>query len=215
VTPEGHRARLILTVSALAFIVLAVSALVLPPPAAEVALRELLLTLDTGALADVLRAIDTAGTWRVILPGTLLLFALCRQARPHWWIWVVALLAAPAAETFFKFAIGRPRPEDISMGFPSGHATAAAAFFGSVIYLAAPLSRGLRHAAQIMAATCIVLVAAGRVALGAHWPTDSLAGIALGISLASTAYLLAAGTNWSGTGLRRVVSVPGSRRPDQ
>ena len=207
-TSKPHRARLILTVSALAFVVLAVSALVIPPPATEVALREFLLRLDTGGGADVLRTIDQAGTWRVILPGTLLLFALFPQARPRWWVWVVALLAAPAAETLFKFVIGRPRPEDITMGFPSGHATAAAAFFGSVIYLATPLSQGTRHAVQILAAACIVLVATGRVALGAHWPTDSLAGIALGISLASTAYLLTTGPRWSGHGPRQTLLAP-------
>jgi undecaprenyl-diphosphatase len=182
-----------LTVSALAFVVLALSALVLPPPAAEVSLREQLLQLDTGRASDVLRAIDLAGTWRVILPGTLLLFALAPRARRRWAVWAAALLAAPAAETFFKFVIGRPRPEGLSMGFPSGHATAAAAFFGALIYLAAPLSPGPRRVVQVLAAACIVLVATGRVALGAHWPTDSLAGIALGTALASTAFLFAEG----------------------
>ena len=210
-TPARHRVRVILAMSAVSFIALAVSALVLPPPAVEVALRQLLLRLDTGIGADVLRAIDQAGTWRVILPGSLLVFALFRPARPRWWIWVVAFLAAPAAETFFKFVIGRTRPEDLTMGFPSGHATAAAAFFGSVIYLAAPLPGAARHAVQILAVACIVLVATGRVALGAHWPTDSLAGIALGISLASAAYLLAAGPRWTGDGPRR--ASPGPSRP--
>jgi undecaprenyl-diphosphatase len=78
------------------------------------------------------------------------------------------------------------------MGFPSGHATAAAAFFGAVIYLAAPLSPGPRYALRTLAAACIALVAMGRVALGAHWPTDALAGVALGLLLASAAHVLAA-----------------------
>jgi undecaprenyl-diphosphatase len=174
-----------------AFVALAVTALLAPTPAVEVALRQALLRLDAGAGGDLLRTIDHAGTWKVILPGSLVLFALSRQARARWWTWVVALLAAPAAETFFKFAIGRPRPEGLTMGFPSGHATAAAAFFGAVIYLAAPLPRAPRYAVRTLAVACIILVAMGRVALGAHWPTDALAGTALGISLASAAHLLA------------------------
>jgi undecaprenyl-diphosphatase len=193
------------------FVVLALAALLLPTPPLEVALRQLLLRLDTGFTAQLLRAIDNAGTWKVILPGTLVLFALSRQARARWWIWVVALLAAPATETLFKFAIGRPRPEGLTMGFPSGHATAAAAFFGAVIYLVSPLSRGRRYAARALAVALIALVAAGRVALGAHWPTDALAGVALGISLASAAHLLAAtaaargevGARRAGEGLHR------------
>ena len=65
------------------------------------------------------------------------------------------------------------------------------------------LSRGTRRAVQILAAACIVLVAAGGWRSGAHWPTDSLAGIALGISLASTAYLFATGPRCSGDGPRQ------------
>jgi len=187
--------RAILTVSAAAFVLLALAALLLPTPAVEVALRHALLRLDAGIGAGLLRTIDHAGTWRVILPGSLLVFALSRQARAHCWVWVVALLAAPTAETLFKFAIGRPRPEALTMGFPSGHATAAAAFFGSVIYLAAPLPRAARYWVRALAIACILLVGIGRVALGAHWPTDALAGMALGISLASAARLLADSPN--------------------
>lgn len=183
--------RAILTVSAAAFVLLALAALLLPTPAVEVALRHALLRLDAGIGAGLLRTIDHAGTWRVILPGSLLVFALSRQARARCWVWVVALLAAPTAETLFKFAIGRPRPEALTMGFPSGHATAAAAFFGSAIYLAASLPRAARYWVRALAIACILLVGIGRVALGAHWPTDALAGMALGISLASAARLLA------------------------
>jgi undecaprenyl-diphosphatase len=177
--------------SAALFLVLAVAALLLPTPAIEVAVREALLRLDAGVGAPFWRLVDNAGTWRVILPGALVLFALSGQARARWWIWAVALLAAPTAETFFKFAIGRTRPEALTMGFPSGHATAAAAFFGAVIYLAAPLSRRARRWVRALAVAAIVLVSVSRVALGAHWPTDALAGIALGVALASAARFLA------------------------
>ena len=49
------------------------------------------------------------------------------------------MAAAPILETVFKVLIGRPRPENVSLGFPSGHATAAAAFFGALVFLAGAL----------------------------------------------------------------------------
>jgi membrane-associated phospholipid phosphatase len=213
--PAPRRARAILALSVAAFVVLALAALLAPTPAVEAELRQALLRLDAGIAGDVLRAIDHAGTWKVILPGSLLLFALSSQARARWWIWAVALLAAPAAETFFKFAIGRPRPEALTMGFPSGHATASAAFFGAVIYLAAPLSRVTRYAVRTLAVICIVLVAMGRVALGAHWPTDALAGVALGVTLASAAHLLgmAPPRAAAGGGIRATRAGEAPRRP--
>lgn len=198
-TPPPRLARAVLMFSVVVFALLAAAALLVPTHAFELTLRNALVSLDDGGpLGTFLRIIDNAGTWRVILPGTLVVFALFPRARTHWWIWTVALLAAPAAETFFKFVIGRARPEDLSMGFPSGHATAAAAFFGAVIYLAAPLPPRSRGAVRILAAVGIVLVGIARVTLRAHWPSDAVAGIALGLALASTAHLVT-GARWAAT----------------
>jgi membrane-associated phospholipid phosphatase len=65
------------------------------------------------------------------------------------------------------------------MGFPSGHATAAAAFFGAVMFLAGSLPKPARTWVRVAAAAGIVLVAMARVILRAHWPSDALGGIAL------------------------------------
>jgi membrane-associated phospholipid phosphatase len=129
----------VLCLSLVVFAVLATGALLVPTHAFELSVRQALVSLDgEGLLGSLLRIVDHAGTWRVILPGTLIVFVVFPRARAEWWIWTVVLLAAPAAETLFKFVIGRPRPEDVSMGFPSGHATAAGAFFGSVIAIITP-----------------------------------------------------------------------------
>ncbi len=76
------------------------------------------------------------------------------------------------------------------MGFPSGHATAATAFFGALIHLAQGLPRPARRLVSVVAVVVIVLVAVARVTLRAHWPTDAAGGIALGAALASAAALI-------------------------
>ena len=191
VISPSRRAPVVLLLSLVVFAVLATGALLMPTHAFELSIRQALVGLDgEGLLGSLLRIVDHAGTWRVILPGTLIVFVVFPRARAEWWIWTVVLLAAPVAETLFKFVIGRPRPEDVSMGFPSGHATAAGAFFGSVIYLAASLPPTARRAVRTLAVVSMLLVAVARVALRAHWPSDAVAGIALGLVLASAGYLV-------------------------
>jgi len=72
------------------------------------------------------------------------------------------------------------------MGFPSGHATAATAFFGALMYLAASLPPRSRIIVRAGSVLLILLVALARVILRAHWPV----GIALGSVFASMAALL-------------------------
>ena len=137
-----------------------------------------------------MRIANYGGEWRVLFPATLLLLALFRRARERWWLWIVLMIAAPAAEGLLKIAVGRARPESLAFGFPSGHATAAAAFFGAVLYLAGSLPPASRRLVRALAVACIILVGLARVILRAHWPSDVLGGITLGLGLATIAALL-------------------------
>jgi membrane-associated phospholipid phosphatase len=181
----------VLTVAGACFVALTAAVVVLGALPADVAMRDALLGLATPGMVRVMRIVNRAGDWRLLLPGTLLLFVVFRQARAQWWLWSAVLLLAPVLETALKHLVARPRPEDVSLSFPSGHSTAAAAFFGAVMFLAGALPPRACAWARILAVVMIVLVGMARVILRAHWPSDVLAGIALGLALAAAAGWLA------------------------
>jgi undecaprenyl-diphosphatase len=158
---------------------------------ADGAVRDALLALATPGVVDAMRIVNGAGDWRLLLPGTLALFVVFRRAREQWWLWAALMVAAPITESVLKHLIGRPRPEATSLGFPSGHATAAAAFFGALMLLAGTLPPRACAWVRALALVMIALVGLARVLLRAHWPSDVLAGIALGLALAAAAGLLA------------------------
>jgi membrane-associated phospholipid phosphatase len=178
-------------VSAGVFLALALAVLLLEPFPGDAAARLWVLGYESPALVQVMRVINYLGNWRVLFPATVLLVFAFPKARARWWIWVGLMLAAPSAEGLLKILIARARPEAVSVGFPSGHATAAAAFFGALIYLAAALPPRARVAVRAASVLLIVLVCVARIILRAHWPVDTLAGAALGLALASLASLLA------------------------
>jgi len=184
--------RVVLAWTAACFVFLAAGALVFGALPADTAVREAVLGLAAPWVVGVMRIANRAGDWRVLLPGTLLLFVAFPRARARWWAWAGLMVSAPLVEWILKHGVARARPEDASFGFPSGHATAAAAFFGAVIYLARKLPPAPRALVRALAVVGIVLVAVARVVLRAHWPSDALAGIALGLALASVAALVAA-----------------------
>jgi membrane-associated phospholipid phosphatase len=182
----------VMLAGAAGFLALTLAVMVLPSVPGDEAARDWLLGLATPPVVATLRVINRVGSWRVLLPASLLLLVVFPRARRRWWIWGGLMVAAPIAEGVLKILVGRPRPEELSMGFPSGHATAAAAFFGAVFYLAEtlpPLARALVRAGAVLT---VVLVAVARVVLRAHWPADTLAGIGLGLALASVAAMIAA-----------------------
>jgi membrane-associated phospholipid phosphatase len=182
----------VLLVAAACFAAVAAAVVTLDAFPADAAVREALLGLATPWVVAAMRVVNSAGDWKVLVPGTLALFVVFRRARERWWVWVALMVAAPIMETAFKHMIGRPRPEDVSLGFPSGHATAAAAFFGAVMILAGALPARVCAWVRALAMVMIVLVGLARVILRAHWPSDVLAGVALGLALAAAAGLLAA-----------------------
>lgn len=191
IPPALARPRGVLLVASSCFLALALAALLVGVLPADAAVREALLGLASPAMVAVMRVVNAMGDWRGLLPGLLLLYVVFPRARQQWWIWPALLIAAPVAETAVKHLVGRSRPFEASMGFPSGHATAAAAFFGAVIFLAGSLPPVARAWVRVAAAAGIVLVGMARVILRAHWPSDALGGVALGLALAAAAALIA------------------------
>ncbi len=179
-----------LIVTTACFAAMALAVLLAGAHPADAAARDSLLRLNSPVVTALMRVITQFGHAWVLAPATALLLVVFPEARARWWVWIGMMLLAPIAESTFKALIGRPRPFDPSFGFPSGHATAAAAFFGAVIYLAGSLRPATRTWVRVLAGAAIVLVAASRVMLRAHWPSDVIGGVALGLALASAAALL-------------------------
>jgi undecaprenyl-diphosphatase len=188
-----------LLIPAAAFLVLAGAVALAGILPGDVWLRELILAHAAAPVTAVFKWINYAGTWRVLAPASLALLGFSRVRR-RWLVWLLLMIVAPLLEGALKELIARPRPEGRAFGFPSGHATAAAAYFGALIYAVGDLPTRARRALRWAAAAMIVLVALARVVLGAHWPSDTLGGIALGLACATAAALISSSTDRSRAG---------------
>jgi membrane-associated phospholipid phosphatase len=184
--------RSIIAVAGACFAAIAVTIALWGAFPADAFIRNWLLNVAGPKVISVFRVLNIAGDWRGLVPGTLLLFVVFPRARPRWWLWAALMIVAPITEWTLKQVFMRPRPESLSFSFPSGHSTAAAAYFGAVIYLCGSLPPRWRNLVRVWAALMIVLVGLARVILRAHWPSDVMAGFALGLALASIASVLAA-----------------------
>jgi membrane-associated phospholipid phosphatase len=151
--------------------------------------RDAVLRHASPAVEDLAQWVNYAGGWPFLLPAMLLLFAVSADVRRHWWLWALVLPLGAAAEGALKQMVGRTRPEGLAMGFPSGHVTATAAFAVIVIYLAGR-SRLPARARRLLTAVAVALIAGvglARVILRAHWPSDVLGGLVLGVAVAAAA----------------------------
>jgi len=96
-----------------------------------------------------------------------------------------------------KLLVARARPvvEDAlnhapGYSFPSGHATNTTAAGIILVLLLWPiLGRTGRVALTAGVAFAVVVTALDRVLLGAHYPSDVVAGVALGAAMAGASYL--------------------------
>jgi membrane-associated phospholipid phosphatase len=193
--PSLRLPRGVLVVAGIAFVILALAAVLVGTAGADTAIRNRLLLVASPAVVGVMRIVNVAGDWKFLFPATLILFAVFDRARRTWWVWIALMVAAPLAEGLLKIAVGRPRPEGPAYGFPSGHATAAAAYFGAWLYLAESLRPRVRATVRVLAIAMMLGVGVARVMLRAHWPSDVLGGLALGLALASAATVIAASSS--------------------
>ncbi len=132
----------------------------------------------------------TGGTswWITIIVGGGLLVS---KRVPAGVVVLLGVGAGALVNRILKTAIGRPRPTDElievlieypNLSFPSGHVVFFVQFFGFLLYLVArQKSPGWqRSATMFLVAWPITLVGVSRVYLGAHWPSDVLAGYLVG-----------------------------------
>lgn len=131
--------------------------------------------------------------WAAVLL-TLLLIGM-KQVRAAVFT-ILTLLGTALANGALKETFGRIRPEVLlepldTFSFPSGHSSAAFAFFLTLGVLA---GRGqpprLRLAWVLLAGLPATAIALSRVYLGVHWPTDVIAGAVLAATVCAASLTL-------------------------
>lgn len=140
---------------------------------------------------SVMLGVSAMHTTRAICVLAALLGAGLVATRQRHWL-PVLLLAVPGGlllNAVVKLAFERARPTFdhplvhlSTFSFPSGHAAGATVWWGFVLVLWWACERGAaaRVAGAVVAVALVLLTALSRVYLGAHYPSDVLAGIAEG-----------------------------------
>jgi membrane-associated phospholipid phosphatase len=142
-------------------------------------------------LTSAMESASALASWPFVLAvmaaGGLALRWLAKSWRG---LWLLAFASGGAflLDVLAKSLVARPRPPAAWMAvpaqgwaFPSGHATQIA-LYGALAHLIAGTLSTWRSKVRVwtLAAFVALAVGASRVYLGVHWPTDVLAGWALG-----------------------------------
>src|SRR2546427_542525 len=92
--PPRRSLRGVLIASAGCFLALALAVGFMPSLPGDTAVREALLALASPPVLAAMRLINRAGSWQLLLPGSLLLLLAFRRARVRWYVWVGLMIAA-------------------------------------------------------------------------------------------------------------------------
>lgn len=157
---------------------------------ADLATVQLIHSHTTAGLTTLFLGITELASTDVILlvsAGAALLLA----ARQHWRgaiALAISVLATQVVVTGAKALMSRPRPDGEAavvdpsgFSFPSAHSASAVALYVMLALIAASAIRGrVRGPAWTAAIAVVMAVGLSRIYLGAHYPTDVLAGWLIG-----------------------------------
>lgn len=150
----------------------------------------------------------------VVVVGVLFLWLHRRRIQAG--VFLAAVLIGQAMAELTKHLVGRNRPDLVphldavySSSFPSGHSAMSPIVYFTLagILAAGEANRGAKSLIVGLAAVLVLGIGVSRVYLGVHWPTDVLAGWAMGTAVALIATLILHRL----APHRRRVGVPGER----
>src|SRR6266699_2434937 len=146
----------------------------------------------TRTFVSVLRAFTEFGSSEWI--GVVLFFMVLYFVWKKWWPSVVTLIVAVPGgmllNEWVKIAVHRQRPfldgwfvDWSGYSFASGHTIGATLLYGQLALFVLPLMKSKRRQRLIIlsAAMLVMLVGFSRIALGAHYLTDVIAAMFLGV----------------------------------
>jgi len=147
-------------------------------------------SVRTGWADSLMVAVTEVGSAAVALPvivavALLLVLRRCWRTLAYW---LATMGFAQVLVWVLKLSIGRERPSAIYSGieqfsFPSGHAASSIALYGFLAFL---LGRGqsarMKAGLSAAASSIIGLIAFSRIYLGAHWFSDVLASLSIGLA---------------------------------
>ena len=147
---------------------------------------------------DVMRFTGTFGREPAV--GITVLLGLYWLWKRHWHAFSMLLIGVIGGNIWFEVLsgfFGRHRPvfpDPLDPlpgpGFPSGHSMTAMLLYGLILYLLLPrlASWRWRLLAVLDAVLIMLLVGYSRLYMGAHYPTDVLAGYAFGLAWGGLVY---------------------------
>lgn len=120
----------------------------------------------------------------LLTAAMMLFFYWQKEKSASLWLGFNMILGSGLSNHFLKLVYQRPRPTlphlvtETSFSFPSGHATAAMIFLGSLIFLMSKVTTNkvLQKCLQVLCGGLILLIGLSRIYLGVHFPSDILGG---------------------------------------
>lgn len=148
-------------------------------------------TLETSTLNAVYTLFTEMGSvWFVASLSVILILFLWFKAKDKWatLVFVVAIGGNGALTWLLKQIYERGRPsineaiDAVGFSFPSGHSMGSLVFYGFLIYLTirSHQKRAVKIALSMALGLLILLIGTSRIYLGAHFPSDIIAGYLAG-----------------------------------
>jgi membrane-associated phospholipid phosphatase len=151
-------------------------------------------------LDEFFRGMTWLGSLYVLIPSGLALITLLAHRRNRFEAWLLGMGLSGAAlmAHTIKRILARPRPAlyplliemPVSDSFPSAHATHATAFFLCLVLIVRRQAPEWAWGVACAALVVVASVAASRIYLQVHFPSDTLGGMVLGGLWVSVLYKL-------------------------